>query len=81
MAVSRDTAPNRTTSVSARRVIVGLCNCGRPNAPRPSKCQCVGVRDTPIDTPDLAIYSQSEHIANGSSPTTGDRSVCARKRP
>jgi hypothetical protein len=69
MAVTHDTRPNRTTYVSARRVIVGLCNCGRPNSPRPSKCQCVGVRDTPIDTPDLAIYSQSEQIANGSLPS------------
>lgn len=69
MTVTRDTARAPATSMSARRAVVGLCNCGRPTSPRPPRCHCVDVRDTPIDTPDLAIYSQSEQIANGQIPS------------
>jgi len=55
--------------VSARRLLVSLCNCGRPSGPRPPRCRCINVQDTPIETPDLAIYSQAEQLANGGLPT------------
>jgi hypothetical protein len=46
-----------------------LCDCGR-RRPRPggSSC-CIPARDTPIDTPDLAIYSQLEQLANNLEPS------------
>lgn len=63
-----DTAHDATVTSRARRAVVGLCNCGGPGPERPERCRCVDVRDTPVDTPDLAIYSQAEQIANGQIP-------------
>jgi hypothetical protein len=54
---------------TARRVLVGRCNCGRPAGPRAPNCRCIRVDDTPTDTPDLAIYSQAEQLANGAAPS------------
>jgi hypothetical protein len=56
------------TTAPVRRLAIRPCRCGRPPEPRPPKCRCLGVDDTPIDTPDLAIYSQAEQIANGALP-------------
>jgi hypothetical protein len=53
----------------ARRFLSGLCNCGdRPSAPARG-CGCVAIRDTPIERPDLAIYSQLEEIAASRPPS------------
>jgi hypothetical protein len=52
-----------------RRLLVGLCNCGRPSGPLPPRCRCISVDETPIETPDLAIYSQAEQLANGALPS------------
>jgi hypothetical protein len=49
--------------------MVGLCRCGSSAGPRRPRCRCINVHDTPIDTPDLAIYSQSEQITIGAIPT------------
>jgi hypothetical protein len=54
---------------SARPSLVELCRCGGPAALRPRRCRCIRVQDTPIDTPDLAIYSQAEQIAAGALPS------------
>ncbi len=59
----------------ARRLLVGLCNCGRPAGPKGPRCRCIRVDDTPIETPDLAIYSQVEEIANGALPTWDSRDI------
>lgn len=70
MTVTRDTRTRASTTVApARRLLVGLCNCGRPGAPKRPRCSCIRVDDTPIDTPDLAIYSQAEQLAIGGIPT------------
>jgi hypothetical protein len=53
---------------AVRRLAVRPCDCGRPPEPKPPKCRCIGVDDTPIDRPDLAIYSQDEQVANGALP-------------
>jgi hypothetical protein len=50
-------------------MLVGLCNCGRPAGPRAPHCRCIRVDDTETDTPDLAIYSQAEQLANGTAPS------------
>jgi hypothetical protein len=53
----------------ARRVLAGLCNCGQPR-PKPARpCGCVSIRDTPIERPDLAIYSQLEQLSAGQAPS------------
>lgn len=50
------------------RLLVGLCNCGRRYPKPDTGCRCV-TTSTPIEKPDLAIYSQQEQVANGGSPT------------
>lgn len=51
------------------RILARLCHCGRPPVrPRP-RCRCVRVDDTPIERPDMAIYSQTEQLAIGGQPT------------
>lgn len=55
-------------SGSLARVLVGLCHCGRSPATSPGKCRCTDVRDTPVEHPDLAIYSQQEQVAIGALP-------------
>lgn len=52
-----------------RSLAVRPCRCGNPPEPRPPKCRCVGIDHTPIDRPDLAIFSQDEQIANGALPS------------
>lgn len=42
------------------------CGCGYTRAKPSSDC-CVSVKDTPINRPDLAIYSQSDRLNNGQS--------------
>jgi hypothetical protein len=49
--------------------LVRPCDCGRPAGPRVAHCRCISVDDTPTDTPDLAIYSQAEQVANGTAPS------------
>jgi len=66
----RDTATRTSTRSSPPwRFMGGLCSCGRPTTPRRPKCSCVRVDDKPIDTPDLAIYSQGEQLATGGLPS------------
>jgi hypothetical protein len=55
--------------VPSRGLLAGLCNCGRRPGRRPPGGGCVTVRDTPIETPDLAIYSQDEQMASGAIPS------------
>ncbi len=52
-----------------RGLLAGLCHCGAHAPAGPGRCRCVPVRDTPIETPDLAIYSQDEAVAGGVAPT------------
>jgi hypothetical protein len=46
-----------------------LCDCGARRRPPGSRCGCLPVQNTPIETPDLAIYSQAEQLANGTIPS------------
>ncbi len=46
-----------------------LCNCGRPGVKPDAGSCCVTTTDTPIERPDLAIYSQIEQLANGAMPS------------
>ena len=59
-------AYTRQTSVApSRGLLAGLCNCGRRPGRRPPRGGCVTIDDTPIEKPDLAIYSQDEQMAAG----------------
>ncbi|MEA3041268.1 MAG: hypothetical protein QOC65_757 [Sphingomonadales bacterium] len=44
------------------------CNCGLRTRALPSRNCCTTIRNTPIDTPDLAIFSQAELFANNFPP-------------
>jgi hypothetical protein len=57
------------SSSVARRLLVGLCNCGERPARPSNACGCAVIRDTPIERPDLAIYSQIEQLASGHPPS------------
>ena len=46
-----------------------LCACGARSQRRASSGCCTPVRDTPLERPDLAIYSQQERIAAGAEPS------------
>jgi hypothetical protein len=63
--------PDRTVArlASPPGLLAGLCHCGSRPPPRSGRCRCVPVRDIPIETPDLAIYSQDEALAGGAAPT------------
>jgi len=72
MAVTRGEAGAQRSKqilAPARRLLIDLCNCGKPAGPSRPRCRCVNVLDTPINTPDLAIYSQAEQTANGALPS------------
>lgn len=53
----------------ARRLLTGLCNCGPRQPGRPKACGCVSTGSTPIERPDLAIYSQLEQVALNQPPS------------
>src|SRR5689334_593415 len=54
-----------TSSASIGKWLAGLCNCGvQPTISR-SRCSCLTILDTPVDRPDLSIYSQVEELAAG----------------
>lgn len=69
MSVSSNARRASTMTRRPSRVLVDLCNCGRPSPARSSHCSCIDVRDTQIDTPDLAIYSQTERVSSGQLPS------------
>ncbi len=63
--------PTRQAALVApsRGLLVSLCNCGRRPGRRPPVGSCVTIRDTPLETPDLDIYSQEAQLAAGVAPS------------
>lgn len=59
----------RSSALSRSRQVSRGCHCGKPGVARPPHCSCTRVDDTPLDTPDLAIYSQAEVLAGGGIPS------------
>lgn len=59
----------KSSSQRASKLAVRLCGCGTPGKPQAVRCSCLTVTDTPIDRPDLAIYSQGEVLAGGGAPS------------
>lgn len=64
-----DVAEVQPAIVSPALGLRSFCACGqRGEAPKSESC-CVDIRDTPIERPDLAIYSQEEQLAGSTDPS------------
>jgi hypothetical protein len=67
--MTKDQAHQRQLrTVGVGNWLVGLCNCGGRPKSRRGRCNNVTVKNTPIEKPDLAIYSQVEQLASGNLP-------------
>lgn len=69
MSTSRKSPTRQSSALNRSRLVSRACHCGTPGVARPPQCSCTRIDDTPLDTPDLAIYSQAEVLAGGGLPS------------
>jgi hypothetical protein len=67
--MNKISASHYPESTGLATVFSKLCNCKNPERPsKPSLCKSAEV-DSPVNRPDLAIYSQTQAIQNGNVPS------------